>query len=98
MSQYKKFSFFMVTFLSIGYFALHGLGLGGNRGYLSLSGLNSEVAEAQGELSSIKNHRHWLEHRISLVSEGRIDADILGELARSENGLFAPDEIIININ
>ncbi len=98
MGQYKGVTFFVVTFLSIGYFAMHGLGLGGNRGYLSLNGLNADVAEAQDTLTSIKNHRHWLEHRISLVSKGRIDADILGELARSENGLFALDEIIINID
>ena len=84
--------------MAAGYFTIHGLGLGGDKGYLSLGGLNHNIAEAEDNLATLQEHRRWLEHRVSLVNETEVDADLLGELARGQGGLYAPDELIININ
>ena len=87
-----------LSFSVSGYFVLHALGVGGQAGYFSLAQLDRRIASAEAELSGLREHRQWLEHRVALVSEEKVDADMLGELARGQGGLFAPDEIIININ
>ena len=87
-----------LTFSAAGYFALHALGVGGQAGYFSLAELDREIASAEQELAGLQEHRRWLDHRVRLVSEERVDADLLGELARRHGGLFAADEIIINID
>ena len=85
-------------FMAGGYFAIHGLGLGGNQGYLSINGLDQNIISAEQELAALQDHRKWLEHRVSLVNETEVDADMLGELARRHGGLYAADEIIIDFN
>ena len=80
------------------FFLIHSLGLGDNRGYRSLGVMDTEIAEAEQHLASLVEKREWLEQRIDLVSENGIDADLLGELARRQMGMYAPNEIIININ
>lgn len=87
-----------VTFFVSGYFIMHGLGLGGELGYFSLEKLDRDIAGAEAELADLVEYRDWLDHRVGLVSEDKVDADLLGELARNQGGLFAADEIIININ
>ena len=87
-----------LAFTVSGYFVLHALGVGGQAGYFSLGDLDRRIAAAESELAELREHRQWLEHRIALVSEDTVDADMLGELARRQGGLFAADEIIININ
>lgn len=94
----KHFVSLVVVSLVMGYFMIHGLGLGGGKGYLSLTPLNQEISQTQLELAELKEYRQWLEHRVFLVSEGEIDEDLLGEIARSKSGLFAPDEVIIDLN
>ena len=87
-----------LTFSVSGYFALHALGIGGQAGYFSLGDLDRRIAAAEIELAELQERRRWLDHRVGLVSEDKVDADMLGELARRQGGLFAADEIIININ
>jgi|TARA_X000000950_G_scaffold61682_2_gene75165 cell division protein FtsB len=86
------------TFFLSGYFVLHALGLGGEHGYFSLEQIDGEIAQAEEQLAELTEYRDWLNHRVNLVSEDRVDADLLGELARNNGGLYAADEIIININ
>ena len=81
-----------------GYFAIHGLGLGGDNGYLSINSLDQDIINAEQELIALQDQRKWLEHRVSLVNETEVDADMLGELARREGGLYAADEVIIDLN
>ena len=94
----RSFVFGVMMFMAGGYFAIHGLGLGGDNGYLSIGSLDQDIITAEQELSALQDHRKWLEHRVSLVNETEVDADMLGELARREGGLYAADEIIINFN
>ncbi len=91
-------TFWLVCFSVAGYFIIHGLGLGGDKGYLSLSGLNKDIDQAKIELVELRQHREWLQHRVSLVAEDEVDADFLGEIARQRGGLFAPNELIIELN
>lgn len=94
----RSFIFGVMMFMAGGYFAIHGLGLGGNKGYLSIGSLDQDIIKAEEELIALQDHRKWLEHRVSLVNESKVDADMLGELARREGGLYASDEVIINLN
>lgn len=94
----KHFMSLMAAFLISGYFVLHGLGIGGDKGYMSLSGLDADIAAATEKLNLLRQEREWLQHRVSLVAEDEIDQDLLGEIARAEGGLYAADEWIIDIN
>ena len=94
----KNFISLMATFLISGYFVVHGLGVGGDKGYLSIGALNDDIASANIKLAELRQHREWLQHRVSLVSEDQVDADFLGEIARAEGGLYAADELIIDLN
>jgi len=94
----RSFVFGVMMFMAGGYFAIHGLGLGGDNGYLSIGSLDEDILSAEQELIALQDHRKWLEHRVSLVNESEVDADMLGELARREGGLYAADEVIIDLN
>jgi len=94
----RSFVFGVMMFMAGGYFAIHGLGLGGDNGYLSIGSLDEDIFSAEQELIALQDHRKWLEHRVSLVNESEVDADMLGELARREGGLYAADEVIIDLN
>ena len=94
----RSFVIGVVMVMAAGYFAIHVLGLGGNKGYLSLGGLDQKILLAEQELAALQDHRQWLEHRVSLVNETEVDADMLGELARQQGGLYAADEIVIDFN
>ena len=54
--------------------------------------------QAEEQLSLLEKHRSFLEHRIALMHKGGIDADILAETARSELGLYAPNDVIVSID
>ena len=94
----RSFVFGVMMFMAGGYFAIHGLGLGGDNGYLSIGSLDEDIISAEQELIALQDHRKWLEHRVSLVNELEVDADMLGELARREGGLYAADEVVIDLN
>ena len=94
----RSFVFGVMMFMAGGYFAIHVLGLGGDNGYLSINSLDQDIINAEQELIALQDHRKWLEHRVSLVNESEVDADMLGELARREGGLYAADEVIIDLN
>ena len=97
-SRITSFIFWVLCFLVTGYFAIHSLGLGGDKGYLSLSRLDHKISSSRVELAELREHRKWLEHRVSLIAEDEVDADFLSELAREKGGLFSPNELIIDIN
>jgi cell division protein FtsB len=46
----------------------------------------------------LEKHQHFLNHRITLMSNGGVDADILAETARAELGLYAPNDVIVSID
>lgn len=100
MTKDRLSSFFVLVLgiFGAGFFLLHSLGFGDSRGYRSLENLDVRISGAEQELAELKAKREWLEQRIDLVSENGVDADLLGELARSQMGLYAPNEFVININ
>ncbi|MGU9961701.1 MAG: FtsB family cell division protein [Candidatus Puniceispirillales bacterium WSBS_2018_MAG_OTU23] len=96
--QSKVFVFLVTTFLLCGYFIIHGLGLGNDKGYLSISKLDTQIILASSELTGLRKHRQWLQHRVSLIAEDEVDQDFLGEIARAQGGLYAVDELVIDFN
>ena len=84
-----------IFFIS-GYFIVHAMGLIGERGFLTLFEVDTEIEEAEQKLKDLKAESAALSHRIALISEDKIDADLLGEIARKQGGLFAEDEILLS--
>ena len=72
--------------------------MGDARGVGAWLALGDSVVEAEGELAGLKAEERYLRHRISLLGLDRVDADMLGELARQHNGLYRWDEIVIPLD
>lgn len=77
----------------IAFFGFHSLT--GERGLLMRDNLDREIAAAQEYLQLLKKENTQLESRISLMRSDMVDKDILEEMARSELGLFADNDILI---
>ena len=77
----------------IAFFGFHSLT--GERGLLMRDNLDRDIAAAQEHLQLLKKENTQLESRISLMRSHIIDKDILEEMARSELGLFADNDILI---
>ncbi|NCF46664.1 MAG: septum formation initiator family protein [Alphaproteobacteria bacterium] len=92
------FGSFMLLGTLIAFFGFHSLT--GERGLLMRDNLDREIAAAQEHLQLLKKENTQLESRISLMRSDIVDKDILEEMARSELGLFADNDILIlpNIN
>ena len=60
--------------------------------------LNIKSYKLKNNCLCSKSIESFLTHRISLMHKDGIDADILAETARSELGLFAPNDVIISID
>ena len=92
------FGSFMLLGTLIAFFGFHSLT--GERGLLMRDNLDREIAAAQEHLQLLKKENTQLESRISLMRSHIVDKDILEEMARSELGLFADNDILIlpNIN
>ena len=88
-------SFFLLGTL-IAFFGFHTVA--GDRGILARPQLEHKIRHAQEQLSLLKKHQSFLSHRISLMHKDGVDADILAEMARSELGLFAPNDVIVSID
>ncbi len=80
----------------IAFFGFHSLT--GERGLLMRDNLDREIAAAQEHLQLLKKENTQLESRISLMRSDIVDKDILEEMARSELGLFADNDILILSN
>ena len=79
------------------FFLIHSLDFDGERGFVSLDRMDVEIEDAEARLAVLVERREGLERDIDLVSDKSIDADLLGELARRQMGLYAPNEIVINM-
>ena len=88
-------SFFMLGTI-IAFFGFHTVT--GERGILARPQLEHKIIKAKEHLGLLEKHQSFLSHRISLLHTGGVDADILAETARSELGLYAPNDIIISID
>lgn len=90
------FGSFMLLGTLIAFFGFHSLT--GERGLLMRDNLDREIAAAQEHLQLLKKENTQLASRISLMRSDIVDKDILEEMARSELGLFADNDILILLN
>ncbi len=88
-------SFFLLGTM-VAFFGFHTIA--GDRGILARPQLEHKIIQAQEQLSLLEKHKSFLSHRISLMHKDGVDADILAETARSELGLFAPNDVIVSID
>ena len=88
-------SFFMLGTI-VAFFGFHTVT--GERGILARPQLEHKIIKSVEQLALLKKHQSFLSHRISLMHTGGIDADILAETARSELGLYGPNDVIISID
>ena len=70
----------------------------GDRGLLARPDLELKIVQAEEQLALLKKHQRFLQHRIALLHNEQVDADILAEKARSELGLYRPNEVIVSID
>ena len=77
----------------IAFFGFHSLT--GERGMLMQDNLDREIASATEHLHLLEKENAQMEARISLMKSNIVDKDILEEMARSELGLFADNDILI---
>lgn len=69
----------------------------GERGLLARESLDHEILLAREELSLLRKSNAYLSHRIELMRNGSVDADMLAETARAELGLYSERDVIISI-
>ena len=70
----------------------------GERGLMARPGLELKIVQAEEKLALLNKHLRFLQQRIALMHSGLVDADILAETARSELGLYGPNDVIISID
>ena len=104
--MYTVFTVFRKQIAYIGSFAAVGMmvvffgfhTIAGDRGSLARPELERKIQLAEEQLVLLKKHHSFLVHRISLMQDESIDADMLEETAQSELGLYSPNDVIISID
>jgi cell division protein FtsB len=87
---------FLAVGTMVGFFGFHTIA--GDRGILARPELERKIQLAEEQLTLLNKHHAFLEHRISLMQDESIDADMLEETAQSELGLYSPNDVIISID
>ncbi|WP_344098767.1 septum formation initiator family protein [Rhizomicrobium palustre] len=77
--------------LGSSYFGYYGLY--GERGYVKLATVNTELAQAHAHLAQLTSDRLRLQHRIDLLKSG--DPDLVEELARTKLMDGAPGQVAV---
>lgn len=67
----------------------------GERGLMAMRQLETEVAQAQGQLDDIHKERVRLENRSALLRPDNLDRDMLDERARLMLNYSHPDDVVI---
>ncbi|MDB3892481.1 septum formation initiator family protein, partial [Alphaproteobacteria bacterium] len=67
-------------------------------GVMARPELERKILLAEERLMLLTKHQQFLSHRIGLLRNDAIDADILAETARAELGLYSPNDVIISID
>jgi cell division protein FtsB len=65
----------------------------GERGYVALTSVRTQLADAHTHLASVSDQRQRLEHRIALLKSG--DPDLVEELARTKLMDGAPGQVAV---
>ncbi|NDE89739.1 MAG: septum formation initiator family protein [Alphaproteobacteria bacterium] len=77
----------------VAYFVSHGIM--GERGFISLSQVEYQIAGAKGDLEKIQKERQTLEARTKLLRPDGLDLDMLDERARATLGYTKPNEYVV---
>ena len=88
-------SFFLLGTM-IAFFGFHTIT--GERGILARPQLEHKIMQAEEQLALLEKYQSFLSHRIALMHVDGVDADMLAEKARSELGLYAPNDVIVSID
>jgi len=75
------------------YFCYHLIA--GERSYLRLVSLNSQVSQTQTQLAMATDKRTSLEQRVVMMRPGNVNRDLLEEEARRELGFHYKDEKVL---
>lgn len=89
----RHYLFIALGILLCSYFLYHSFQ--GNRSYLKLVSLDSQITSVSSELDQVKGERIALERKVTMLRPGTINADFLEERARLILGYKAPEELII---
>jgi cell division protein FtsB len=81
--------------IGIFYFSFHALS--GERGLYALLKENRKLDLLNSELHDVTMKRKDLEHRVSLLSDGSLDLDLLDEQSRIILNDAAEDEVVVPI-
>ena len=73
-----------------GYYAVWG-----ERGYLALDTVQTQLADAHGQLDQVSDQNRRLDHRIELLKPGSADPDMVEELARTQLMDGAPGQVAV---
>ena len=90
------FGSFVMLSAIVSFFGFHIVS--GDRGLLARPSLELKIVQAEEQLVLLKKHQRFLQQRIALLHSGSVDADILAETARSELGLYGPNDVIVSID
>ena len=67
----------------------------GDHGLVASRSMEQQIRQLDARHSEVKADRAAIEHRIDLLSNERIDPDLLDEQARSDLGWISPSERIL---
>lgn len=67
----------------------------GAHGLVASREMEAEIAQLEARLATVKAERAGVEHRIDLLSNERIDPDLLDQQARSDLGWISPNDRIL---
>ena len=90
------FGSFVLLSAIVSFFGFHIVS--GERGLLARPGLELKIVQSEEQLALLNKHMQFLQQRIALLRSGSVDADILAETARSELGLYGPNDVIVSID
>lgn len=67
----------------------------GDHGLVASRSMETEIGQLEARLAGIKAERSAIEHRIDLLSNERIDPDLLDEQARNDLGWISPNDRVL---
>lgn len=77
----------------VAYFICHGIM--GERGFIALSQVEYQIADAKANLKKIQTEREKLEARTKLLRPDGLDLDMLDERARATLGYTKPNDYVV---
>ena len=82
-----------IAMLCLGYLGYHTIH--GDRGLRAWIGLSERLDELKRDEAAARAQHNWLQHKASLLQQGKPDPDMLDEILRRRLFLGRPDEIVV---